>query len=488
MIDQQKPPRPIPGEKWTPRFDGERKGEIYVQNRSDDAANKSVLWLLYDTYRARKQGIKAIEQRQRVRLADMVDFARKNSPFYREQYKDLPERIEDPTLLPITNKKELMANFNRFATDPEVTIEKVKAFIHNPDLIGEYFLGKYTVATTSGTTGTHGIFLIDKSTFKVVGALGFRMMSSWLNLVDVIRVLANGGRLTMVNAMGGHFASAIAAARLQKKRGKKFQVLPVTMPMPEMVERINQFQPVLLAPYASMGSLVASEQEAGRLQIKPVLIVLSAEGLNEKEFKRISNAFNAKVYDSYAATECPFISYRCKYRWLHVNSDWVLLEPVDADYQPTPPGKQSHTVLISNLANRIQPILRYDLGDSVIQKPEPCSCGNTLPAIRVQGRSADVLAFDTDGKKATIAPLAFAAVAAHISGIELFQLVQTGPANMRLRLKLSAGADSHRVWQTLITEIKKLLNENGLDHIAVEQADEPPEQTPGGKYRQIIPR
>ena len=54
------------------------------------------------------------------------------------------------------------------------------------------------------------------------------------------------------------------------------------------------------------------------------------------------------------------MAYDCGQGWLHVNSDWVILEPVEADYSPTPPGQASHTVLLTNLANRIQPIIRYD--------------------------------------------------------------------------------------------------------------------------------
>jgi len=183
----------------------------------------------------------------------------------------------------------------------------------------------------------------------------------------------------------------------------------------------------------------------------------------------------------------PFLSYRCKYGWLHVDSDWVVLEPVDKDYKSVSPGKQSYTVLISNLANKIQPILRYDLGDSVLQKPEPCKCGNPLPAIRVQGRSSDVLTFPTDGEKVTIAPLAFSAVAAHISGIDLFQLVQTSPTNLRVRLKLSAGAEPELVWQKVLAELTGVLKENRLDNITLEQAEELPEQTSGGKVREVIP-
>lgn len=447
----------------------------------------NILWLLFDAYRARKQGIASIEQRQQVRLAEMVDFARKNSPYYRELYQNLPEQVEDSTYLPVTSKKELIEHFNDVVTDPEVTIDKVQAFIDKPEQVGEYFLGKYTVATTSGTTGRKGIFLIDGRSFKVVRALAFRMLSTWLNFGDFLRIVAKGGRLTMINAMSGHFASAVAATRLKKKRGSRYQVIPVNMPMPEMVGKLNQFQPVILAPYASMGSLLASEQEASRLHINPLLTVLSAEGLPEKEYQRISKAFAAKVYDSYAATECPFISYRCKHGWLHVNSDWVLLEPVDADYKPTPPGKQSHTVLVTNLANKIQPIIRYDLGDSVLQKSGPCLCGNPLPAIRVRGRSSDMLIFPKNDEKVTIAPLVFSTVTARISGIDLFQLVQTSPTSLRVRLKLSPGAEPDPVWQKVFAELTRVLKENKLDHITIEQAEELPEQTPGGKYRETIP-
>lgn len=448
---------------------------------------ENTLWLLFDAYRARKQNVQGIEKRQKMRLAEMIAFARENSAYYRELYKGLPNQIKDVSLLPVTNKKELMANFNDFVTDPQVKLEEVQKFVDDPSLIGEYFLGKYTVATTSGTTGKHGIFLSDDRTFKVLAALTFRMMSSWLSFRDFLTIIKNRVKLAMVIAMGGHYASAIAAARLQKKGGNRFLVLHVNLPIKAMVEKLNQFQPVLVAPYASIGSLLATEQDERRLNIKPVILVLSAERLQEKEYERISKALNTKVYDSYAATECPFISYRCKAGWLHVNSDWVILEAVDEKYKPVIPGKASHTVLITNLANKIQPIIRYDLGDSVLIKPEPCTCGNPLPAIKVQGRSADLLAFIIENKKITIAPLAFSAIAAHINGIERFQLIQTEPNTLRLRLKTSNETNSKEVFDKVIGQIKLLLKENGLEQIKIEQGEEPPEPTKGGKYREVIP-
>ncbi len=458
--------------------------------RGPAITTESRLRLLRDARAAHKQGTEAIARRQHDRLADMVAFARAHSPYYREHYRNLPERITDPTLLPGTSKAELIPRFDDWVTDPAVTHAAVRAFIEDPALIGEKFLGRYTVTTTAGTTGTPGIFLADQRALAVTTALSARMLGTWLTATDVARIMARGGRIAMVIATGGHFASATAGAALRKNRWRRNRigVFGVHIPMPELVEALNAFRPAILAPYASMGALLATEQQAGRLHIDPALVVLSAEGLPESEHHRIAAAFGAKVRQGYAANECPFLSYSCPHGWLHVNSDWVILEPVDADHQPVPPGQRSHTVLLTNLANRTQPILRYDLGDAVLLRPDPCPCGEPLPAIQVQGRTADLLTFPTcSGEPVTIAPLAISLTVERLPGIEQFQIVHTSPTTLSIRLQPTPGADPERVWQTMHTEITRLLTDHKLDHVTVTRAAEPPQQTPGGKYRAVIP-
>jgi phenylacetate-CoA ligase len=444
--------------------------------------------LLRDARRARKGGFAAIAPHQRARLAELITFARANSPYYRELYRDLPERIEDPTLLPVTSKQQLMPRLDDWVTDRDVTIAQVRAFVENPELIGEQFLGKYTVATTSGTTGARGIFLLDERSLTVTGVLALRMLGDWLNAGDVLRILVGRGRISMVMATGGHFASTVASARLRRRFPRTIQALSAHTPLPDLVAKLNRFRPAVLAPYASMGALLASEQEAGWLRIDPVLVVLSAEGLALPEYERIAKAFHATVRHSYAATECPFLSYSCAEHWLHVNADWVIVEPVGTDFRPTPPGAASHTVLVTNLANRVQPILRYDLGDGILARPDPCPCGNPLPAIRVQGRAADVLTFPAvGGAPVAIAPLAFGNLLDRTPGIARWQIVQTAPTRLRVRLRPAAGADPERVWQGVRTDLTRLLADHGLGHVTVERATEAPAQSLGGKYREVIP-
>jgi phenylacetate-CoA ligase len=451
--------------------------------------SENTLSLLLDARNAMKQGPEAIAARQRMHLRDAVAHARAHSRYYRELYKDLPDGIDDPFRLPITNKKALMARFDDWVTDPEATFEKARAFAEREDAIGEKFLGRYTLATTSGTTGTRGVFLLDDSTMAVTQAIAYRMLSSWLGFGDVMKLVGGGGRTSMVMATGGHFASAVAAARLRKGRAAKaVQVISVHMPMAELVERLNQHRPLLVAPYASIAALLADEQQAGRLRIKPALLALSAEGLPQREYDRIAETFKCKVGNSYAATEVTFLSYSCEHHWLHVNADWVAFEPVDAEHRLVAPGVHSHTVLVSNLANRVQPILRYDLGDSIIMRPDPCPCGNPLPAIQVKGRSAEVLNLANErGERVALPPLLFGTIVDRTPGVERFQIVQTGPAELRIRLSTIADENPDFVWRAVRGQIANVLAQHGLAHVRVERGEEAPEQSAGGKYRQIIP-
>ena len=114
----------------------------------------------------------------------------------------------------------------------------------------------------------------------------------------------------------------------------------------------------------------------------------------------------------------------------------------------------SHTALLSNLANQVQPILRYDLGDSVLQRPDPCPCGNPLPPSRSKGDRRTCSEFsDEQGETVTIAPLAFGTLLDRIPHVELSQIVQTAPTALRVRLRLEPGADADSVWRTVHADV-----------------------------------
>ncbi|NCT39817.1 hypothetical protein GTW56_29185 [Bacillus sp. EB93] len=140
-----------------------------------------------------------------------------------------------------------------------------------------------------------------------------------------------------------------------------------------------------------MMEVLAEEHKAGRLHIQPVATLLGGEKLYPNVRAKIESVFQARVLDMYGSTEATAMTFECEEGHFHVNTDWIIFEPVDEYYQPVPPGKQSHSVLITNLANRIQPLIRYELTDRVIMSLEPCKCGRPFPVVQVEGRTDDIL-------------------------------------------------------------------------------------------------
>jgi hypothetical protein len=310
------------------------------------------------------------------------------SPFYRELYRHPQPRLDDPTLLPVSSKKMLMPQFDDWVTDRAVTGAQARALVEDPDRVGQRLAGRYLVVTSSGVTGQRGVFLHDDRTNRVGTALSVRMMGDWLTAGDLARIVVRGGRMAVVVATGGHFAGFVGATRMQGAGGlggRLVRVFAVDTPLPELSPGSTGSARPILAGYASTPGLLAGEQASTRLQIDPVLVQPTSEGLPPGGAERMAGVFHAKVRTAYNASECLNIGHGCQYGWQHIISDWVVLEPVDADHRPVPAGEQSHTVLLSNLANRVQPILRYDLGDSVIARPDPCPRGRPAPPIRVRG-------------------------------------------------------------------------------------------------------
>jgi hypothetical protein len=69
----------------------------------------------------------------------------------RALYQHLPTEIVDLRALPVVTKHELMAHFDLWTTDPQVTEAGVDAFVADPVTIGTFFLGRYSVWTSSGS-------------------------------------------------------------------------------------------------------------------------------------------------------------------------------------------------------------------------------------------------------------------------------------------------------------------------------------------------
>lgn len=445
-----------------------------------------------DLWRAQREGPEGIARRRSRRLETLVAHARARSPFFRGHYADVPERGWRLIDLPPTTKPALMAAFDEWLTDPSISRADLEGFIADPGRVGEPYRDGLFVSVTSGTTGHPGLFIHDRPLIAVYRAMTIvRIDLGWLSLTDWVRLVQRGLRWAGVVGTGAHFAG-MGWVEFERHRNpvyqRAFRTFSVQQPLADLVAALNAFGPAILTSYPSAMELLAEEQEAGRLRIGPVVIETAGESMTSEARARVAATFGCPVHNVYGSTEFAMMAMDCPRGWLHVNSDWVVLEPVDAAYRPTPPGRPSRTVLLTSLADRLQPIIRYDLGDSVLAAPEPCPCGSPFPAIRVEGRRDDVLRLSAgDGGTISILPLAISAVLESIRGVHRSQVIQTGPSTLRLRLEPEAGAGAEDVWVAVLGHLRSYLADQGLGNVELVRADEPPTQDPtSGKFRQVI--
>jgi phenylacetate-coenzyme A ligase PaaK-like adenylate-forming protein len=166
----------------------------------------------------------------------------------------------------------------------------------------------------------------------------------------------------------------------------------------------------------------------------------------------------------------------------------MMLEAVDRDYQPVAPGETSHTALLTNLVNRVQPIIRYDLGDSIAFDPEPCACGAPFPALRVEGRSDDVVALAAaNGERVELLPLALTTVVEEHAGAYQFQIIQDAADALSVRLEAPRGTSPVPAWHNVERALRAYLDAQGLPAVALRFEPGPLRRSgESGKVRRVV--
>jgi phenylacetate-coenzyme A ligase PaaK-like adenylate-forming protein len=460
----------------------------------DDARSALSWWTwagrMSEMWWTRTSGRDAIDSARGSRLTSLIAFARERSPFYRQHWSALPARDLALEELPVVTKRELMDNFDGWSTDRDVTRDRVDAFLADRAHIGARFRDRYMIWKSSGSTGEPGIFVQDELALSTYDAL-VAVQLAHVRLAGRYAqgVITQGARAALIAALGDHFASIASWQRVCRGRpwpnARAFSVMD---PIASIVAELNAYQPAFLASYPTMLAQLAEERAAGRLRIAPSCMWSGGEYLAPAGAAAIERALGCALINEYGASECMSIAFSCSERALHVNSDWVVLEPVERDYSPTPSGAMSHTVLLTNLANHAQPIIRYDLGDSVRMKPRPCRCGSPLPAIEVEGRRDDVVSLRAaDGSVVALMPLALSTIVEEAAAVHHFQIVQHGPDCLKLRFAACEDGRRQRAWRAAEDALSRYLTAQSLDNVRVVLDRNPPiPDARSGKLREVI--
>lgn len=240
-------------------------------------------------------------------------------------------------------------------------------------------------------------------------------------------------------------------------------------------------RPALLEGYVgSMLELVDFLEDSGLRPPPLTAVATTAAPLTTSVRRRLESFFDAPVYDEYRGSEIGWMAGECGERdGLHTFADVRLVEVVDDDGRPLPPGEVGHLVL-TDLTNRVFPLIRYRLGDRGALMSEPCACGVTLPLMRQpDGRSTDVLRLPS-GRAITHRLMAM--FSGHPDSVRLFQIHQRADHSIVVRVVPGAGEDSPQHIEAAVEALRRRIAHEVP--ITTEYVDRLP--FTGGKVKYVV--
>lgn len=344
----------------------------------------------------------ALDAHRQRSLRGLLSFAAEHSPFWR---RVLAGRPDVPlTAIPPLTKETLMSAFDEVVTDREVHLAELERFLSSE--VDGLFRGRYWVAATSGSSGRRAII-----------PAGFREWST--TIASYARANEWAGirtRVTRRTTMAVVSSTAPSHQSARVGASVKSSFLATTRfdsgaPLAETIRGLNEQGPETLVAYASMLRILADEQLAGRLAIRPRAVNCASEPLASETRERVRAAWGVEPFDVYAATETAGIAAECEqHDGLHIFEDLVIPEVVDDAYRPVTPGETGSRLLVTVLSSRTLPLIRYELTDRVrtFAEDRACACGRTFGRIAgVEGRTDDVLHFHGATGDVAVHPVVF---------------------------------------------------------------------------------
>jgi phenylacetate-CoA ligase len=421
-------------------------------------------------------GAEQLADLQRTRLRALLARALDRSPFHAARLAGInPARFElaDLARLPVMTKAQMMEHFDEVVTDRRVRREEVEAHLGGSVAEPALLFGDYVCLVSGGSSGLRGVFVQTAEEYaEFAASLMRRAMAAFL---------AGGGQLAdglvigIVAAASPVHSSGMAAATVA---GPPLRLIsaPATWPTAAIVERLNAAQPPALIGHASRPAELAREQSAGRLRLRLQAVTSISEMLTAEDRQAIGAAFGAPVINAFASTEGLVGHSDPGGLVLTFASDTCIAECVDDAGRPVPDGTASARVLVTNLHNRTQPLIRYELTDRFTPG---ASAGGFLRA-SVEGRSEDFFRYGTT----IVHPYALTTALLRAGQVREYQVRQTA-----LGADITVVADAGLDDAALTAAVEQSLRQAGVSqpHVTINHAEAIARDPRTGKARRFLP-
>jgi len=309
-----------------------------------------------------------VADRQREKLAAIVAHARARSRFYRERLAGLPEELD----------------LGAYARVPFLTREEV--LFHAAAIRCG---GGWASRSSGGSSGTGVRIPVDAE------AYAWYLAGTWLGLRWSGTDFTQRGAVLLGPRPGG----LVGVASRVKDWVMNWIRIPVEPGFDgratRVVERLRTLEPAYLYAYPSAAQRLARAVLEGRAAAPSGLkvVVFTGEPVYSFQRREVEEAFGCPVAVEYGSGEVGCVAFTCPAGTPHLMAENVYVEVAEDPRLPA-----GGWILVTQLHNRLFPLLRYRIGDVGLVREPTCPCGRALPELQVLGRGWDLLVADGEAR------------------------------------------------------------------------------------------
>ena len=406
--------------------------------------------------------LERLEELRVQRLQDLLTHANGHVTYYRDLFGRLGfdprgvRRIDDLQLLPFLTKAEIRAHTEAMKSDQALGLARFN---------------------TGGSSGEPLVFFIGRERVSHDVAAKWRATRWWGVDIGDPEIVLWGSPIEL---------SSQDRVRRWRDALMRTQLMPAFEMSVEKVagfiDVIRRTRPAMLFGYPSAFAHIARHAETHGIRLDDLGIkvaFVTSERLYDHQRVLIERMFNCPVANGYGGRDAGFIAHQCPAGGMHLTHEDVIVEIVDAQGRVLPHG-ESGEIVVTHLATRDFPFIRYRTGDVGTLDDQPCSCGRTLPLLKeIQGRSTDFLVAQ-DGT--VMHGLSLIYIVRDLAGVKQFKIVQESLDRTDILL-----VTDERFDRSNLATIERGANARLGDGVTVNVrlvGEIPPEKS--GKYRYVV--
>ena len=324
-----------------------------------------------------KEEIKTMQEKK---LQETVAYLSQHSPFYKELFTKTGfnskgiKTIEDLSVMPTTIKEDLQQRNDDFLCVPR-------------NMIIDY-------SSTSGTLGSPVTIALTENDLERLAHNEYNSFISAGGTTD--------DTYQMMLTLDRQFMAGMAYYSGIRKLGAGIIRLGPGVPSMQW-ETILRLKPTAIVAVPSFILKLIEYAKEHHIDINSSSVkkaICVGENIRNADFslsilgKRITDAWNIKLYSTYASTEMQTAFTECnECTGGHLQPDLLIVELLDETNKPVAAGQQGE-VTITTLGVEGMPLLRYKTGDICTFDDTPCACGrNTLRLSPLVGRKKQMIKF-----------------------------------------------------------------------------------------------